>query len=140
MRGPSPLALAPALARRDPLTTVYGIPFTAHAPRPMPPRTLDKTAPPCLPQSMAGSLDHRLAQRRQQSREAHRPTTPRPGRPIHLHHESPARKRRAEQQDFQILISSVILDRNSQLCFHNHTEAELLTEVNRARGRARSES
>jgi len=90
-----------------------------------------------------GSLHRSLAESCKQPRQAHRPATPRPGKPT-LPHDSPARQRRAEQHDFPTnafgVISSLILDRNSHLCFHNRMETAPLKKINRARSRARSES
>jgi hypothetical protein len=79
-----------------------------------------------------------LSQSRQQSRNAHRPAILRPPLPVHPNHKPPRGKRRSEQQYPQIYISSVILDRNSQVCFHNYVQTEPFTKVNRARRLARS--
>jgi hypothetical protein len=46
-------------------------------------------------------------------------------------------ERRPIEQHFQVFISAVILDRNSQVCFHKAMETLALMQVNHARSRAR---
>jgi hypothetical protein len=74
----------------------------------------------------------------QHQRNAHWPAILRPPLPVHPNHEPARRKWWSKQQHLQTFISTVILDRNSQVCFHNHTQTQQLTKVNRARPRARS--
>jgi hypothetical protein len=82
--------------------------------------------------------DQRPSQSRQQSRNAYRPAILRPRLPVHPDHKPPRRKWRPKQQHLQIYISSVILDSNSQVCFHNYMQTAPLTKVNRARRRAQT--
>ena len=59
-------------------------------------------------------------------------------RPVDLDQKLPAGERWAEEQNPEVLNSMVILDGNSQVGLHNPMKIPLLTEVNRARCRARS--
>jgi hypothetical protein len=74
----------------------------------------------------------------QHPRNAPWPAILRPPLPVHPDHEPARRKWWSRQQHLQVFISAVVLDRNSQVCFHNHRQAEQLTKVNRAPPRARS--
>ena len=58
--------------------------------------------------------------------------------PIHPHIVMAHSKRRAEEQNLEVLIFAIILDRNSQVCFHNPMETTGLIQVNRAQPHARS--
>jgi hypothetical protein len=88
--------------------------------------------------SRRAGLDQRLAQGSQQPRDARRPATSGPRPPVQAHEESPRRERRSEPQDLEVFISSIIFDRNSQVCLHKPRQPQPLTETNRARQRARS--
>ncbi len=85
-------------------------------------------------------LDDRLAQRSEPPRHARRPSLPGPRPPVHPHQQPPRREQQPEPEDLQVSISSIILDRNSQVCLHKRMEPQPITEMNRARGRARSSS
>jgi hypothetical protein len=84
------------------------------------------------------SLHQRLPQRGQQPRHARRSAIPGPRAPVHAHEKPTRREWRPKQQHLQLFISSIIFNRNSQVCLHNPLEAEQLANVNRARPRARS--
>ena len=51
----------------------------------------------------------------------------------------PRPKWKAKQQNLRAFVSMIILDENSQVCFHKSMETALLTKITRARPRARSE-
>ncbi len=84
-------------------------------------------------QSRRVGPDQGPPQHRQYPRGARRPPTLRPYLAINPHKEPPRRKRRSKQQHLQILISSIILNGNSQVCLHKPRKPEPLTKVNRAR-------
>jgi hypothetical protein len=58
-----------------------------------------------------------LSYRGQHSSKGHGFAAGGPTRAVHPYHELPARKRRPHQQNLDILISTIVLDRNSQFCF-----------------------
>jgi hypothetical protein len=82
--------------------------------------------------------DQRLAQRRQYPDEACRRTAPGPGLAVHSNHAAAARERRSKEQNFQVLISAVILHRNWEVCLHKWMNIPVLVKVDRAQARARS--
>ena len=82
--------------------------------------------------------EQRLALRCEQAREAGRAARCRPRLARHADQVAPALKGRAIQQDFEVLISAVIFDRNSQVGLHKLRKNQPLAKVNRARARARS--
>ena len=41
------------------------------------------------------------------------------------------------EKDFKVFVSAVILDRNSQICFHKDMATEMVMKTNHARSRAR---
>ena len=70
-----------------------------------------------------------FAERRQQAREGNRTTVFGPRLAVHPHPKLPARRKRdAHQQDFEIFLVATVLDRNSQICFHNTMVAAELTK------------
>ena len=81
-------------------------------------------------------FDDRLAQGGQETRDGNWTLILRPGGAVHPHVKLPGRKGRPHQQHLQVLISAIILDRNSQVGFHNHMLQGAATKVSYARGRA----
>jgi hypothetical protein len=59
-----------------------------------------------------------------------------PGCAIHAHVELPVRKNGALEQNFEAFVPVIILDRNSQVCFHRSMILGRVTKLNRARWRA----
>ena len=57
--------------------------------------------------------------------------------PIHADVELPVRRKGTFEEDFEIFISTIILDRNSQVCFHKGMVTGRVRKTNRAQGRAR---
>ena len=62
------------------------------------------------------------------------------GRAIDANQEPAGGERGPKPEDFQILSSAIILDRNSRICFHKCMETGALPKTNRARCRARTVS
>jgi hypothetical protein len=61
-----------------------------------------------------------------------------PGGPaLDANQELAGEERRPKPEDFQMLSSAIILDRNSRICFHKCMETGALPKSNRARCRAR---
>ena len=56
---------------------------------------------------------------------------------IHTHVELAVRRKSTMEQNFKIFISVIILDRNSQVCFHKAMVTDRVMKANRARCRAR---
>ena len=68
----------------------------------------------------------------------HRTASLGPPLPVHPRKEL-ARPGRLEQQNLQRFVTAIILDRNSQVRFHKSMKKGLLTKINRACVRARTE-
>jgi hypothetical protein len=108
--------------------------FISFAPGRWPaPRPAGRTLHAALAKSRRAGPDQRLPQRGQQPRYARRPATSGPRPPIHAHQKSPRRERRPKQQNLELFISSIIFDRNSQVCLHNYRQTQPFTKINRAR-------
>jgi len=82
--------------------------------------------------------DEGLAQTGKQSGQRNGPAMLGPGSAIHAHIELALRENGAPEQDFEVFISTIILDRNSQVCFHKVMVTGRVMKANRALGRAPS--
>ena len=86
-------------------------------------------------------LHQGFAQGRQQAGEGNRPAVLWPGDTVHSDEElTGGGKRGSYKVDFEVFVSVKILDRNSQVCFHNPMIKARDRKVTCARRRARSVS
>lgn len=81
-------------------------------------------------------FDQRFAQRGEQPGEGNRATVLGPRLAVHADEELSGRERSAEQENSEVFVTAIILDRNSQVCFHNGMVEEGFTKASRARDRA----
>src|ERR1043166_2301500 len=64
-----------------------------------------------------GSLDQGFVERREHLGQGSGPAVPGPTFPVHANEELPRAKRRAEEENFEVLVAGIILRRNSKSAF-----------------------
>ena len=84
------------------------------------------------------SFDQGFADAGEQFCERDRAAILGPGCAIHAHIELAVGRKGTFKQDFEIFISPIILDRNSQICFHKVMLTGMVIQNNRARVCARA--
>ena len=80
-----------------------------------------------------GGFDQRLAEAGQESGEGHGASVGWPRCAIHAHEELTMSKIGTKQEDFEIFVTAIILDRNTQIFFHKVMLTATVIKINRAR-------
>lgn len=85
---------------------------------------------------MSDHLREQLAEGGQQPRQRDRPSILGPRVAVHANEKLPGSERGVKQQDFEASIPAIVLDGNSQVCFHKRMVEKGFTQVSRAQMRA----